>query len=93
MRCQREEVPAPRRHEELDVERRHELLEGHVPGERRRLRDAEHEAGTSALICIQWNGFSGTALRTMNFALANRALSVCGNQGSIMPVRPFAMDC
>ncbi|RMB61845.1 polysaccharide deacetylase family protein [Tessaracoccus antarcticus] len=54
---------------------------------------ANAKAGNSVLMHMQWNGFSGSALRAMKSGLAAKGISVCRNQGATTPVKPAAMNC
>lgn len=50
-------------------------------------------AGSTALMHMQWRGFSPSAIAQIKSGLAKKGLQVCRNQGRPAPVKPAWMSC
>lgn len=51
------------------------------------------KAGDTVLMHMQWNGFSGTAIRDMKKGLEAKGLKVCRNYDGTVPIKPARMWC
>ena len=58
------------------------------------IRPVSHSrAGSTALMHMQWRGFSPSAIAQIKSGLAKKGLQVCRNQGRPTPVKPAWMSC